>query len=78
MNTFEQKRFDELYRKHLRALQLHGMSDKTINAYSRAMWRILAWFDGCLDRLVRVLLLIFASSKCCLAESNGFIQARML
>jgi integrase/recombinase XerD len=40
MNTFEQKRFDELYRKHLRVLKLQGMSDKTIDAYSRAVRRI--------------------------------------
>ncbi|MEX2500122.1 MAG: hypothetical protein WD397_14735 [Wenzhouxiangellaceae bacterium] len=29
MNKSEQKRFDELYRKHLRPLKLQGMSDKT-------------------------------------------------
>ncbi len=51
MNPSEQKRFDELYRKHLRALKLQGMSDKTIDAYSRAVRRVAAWFDGCPDRL---------------------------
>jgi integrase len=51
MNKSEQKRFDELYRKHLRALKLQGMSDKTIDAYSRAVRRISAWFDCCPDRL---------------------------
>jgi len=51
MNKSEQKRFDELYRKHLRALKLQGMSAKTIDAYSRALRRILAWFDCCPDRL---------------------------
>jgi len=51
MNEFEQKRFDELYRKHLRALKLQGMSGKTIEAYSRAVRRISAWFDCCPDRL---------------------------
>ena len=51
MNTFEQRRFDELYRKHLRALKLQGLSDKTIDAYSRAVRQISAWFDGCPDRL---------------------------
>lgn len=51
MNTSEQKRFDGLYRKHLRALKLQGMSDKTIDAYSRAVRRLSAWIDGCPDRL---------------------------
>ncbi len=34
MNKSEQNRFDELYRKHLRALKLQDMSDKTIEAYA--------------------------------------------
>jgi site-specific recombinase XerD len=51
MNKSEQKHFDELYYKHLRALKLQGMSDKTIDAYSRAVRRISAWFDCCPDRL---------------------------
>jgi integrase len=51
MTKSEQKRFDELYRMHLRALRLQGMSDKTIDAYSRAVRRISAWFDCCPDRL---------------------------
>ena len=53
MNKSERKRFDDLYRKHLRALKLQGMSDKTIDAYSRAVRRIAAWFDCCPDRLER-------------------------
>ena len=51
MTKFEQKRFDELYRKHLRALKLQGMSNKTIDSYSRAVRRIAAWFDCCPDQL---------------------------
>jgi hypothetical protein len=42
MNKSEQRRFDELYRKHLRALKLQGMSGKTIEAYSRAVRRVLS------------------------------------
>ena len=53
MNKSEQKRFDELDRNHLRALKLQGMSDKIIDAYSRALRRISAWFDCCPDRLER-------------------------
>ena len=51
MNEFEQARFDELYRKHLRTLKLRGKADKTIEAYARAVRRIAAWFDCCPDRL---------------------------
>ena len=51
MNKSAHKRFDRLYRKHLRALELQGMSDKTIAAYFRAVRRIAAWFDCCPDRL---------------------------
>jgi len=51
MIKFEQKRFDELYRKHLRALRLQGMSDKTIDAYTRALRRLSTSFDCCPDRL---------------------------
>ena len=51
MNKSEQKRFDELCRKHLRALKLQGMSRKTIERYARAVRRISAWFDCCPDRL---------------------------
>lgn len=51
MHKSEQSRFDELYRKHLRALKLRGMGDKTIDAYSRAVRRVAAWFDCCPDRL---------------------------
>ena len=51
MNKSEQKRFGELYHKHLHALKLQGMSDKTIEAYSRALQQISAWFDCCPDRL---------------------------
>ena len=51
MNKSEQKRFDELYRKHLRALKLQGKSDKTIDAYARSLRRLSAWSDCCPDRL---------------------------
>ncbi len=51
MKKSEQKRFDELYLKHLLALKLQGMSDRTIEAYTRAVRRISAWFDCCPDRL---------------------------
>ena len=50
MNKSEQKRFDELYRKHFRALKLQGKSDKMIDAYARALRRLSASSDCCPDR----------------------------
>lgn len=51
MTKSEQARFDALYAKHLRALKLQGKSQKTIDAYARAVRRIAAWFDCCPDAL---------------------------
>ena len=45
MNTTEQSRFDKLYHRHLRALKLRGMSDKTIEAYARAVRRVSQFYD---------------------------------
>ena len=47
----EQKRFDELYQRHLRALKLQGMSASTIDVYARAVRRIAEHFDCCPDQL---------------------------
>lgn len=51
MNTSEQIRFDTLYRHHLRALKLQGLSDKTIDVYSRAVRRVSLHYDCCPDQL---------------------------
>ena len=51
MKPSEQKRFDQLYRKHLRALKLQGMSDKTIDVYSRAIRRLSERFDRVPDKI---------------------------
>jgi len=51
MTKSEQKRFDLLYQKHRRALKLQGLSDNTIDSYSRAVRRVSAAFDGCPDQL---------------------------
>ena len=40
MNQAEAKRFNELYQRHLRMLKLQGKSQKTIDAYARAVRRI--------------------------------------
>jgi integrase len=51
MESKEQIRFDTLYRRHLRALKLQGLSDKTIDVYARALRRIAQHYDCCPDRL---------------------------
>lgn len=51
MNTTEQTHFDELYSRHLRALKLRGMSDATIDSYSRAVRRVAGHFDCSPERL---------------------------
>ena len=51
MNTSEQQRFDFLYEQHLTNLTLQGKRPATIDAYSRAIRRIAAYFDCCPDNL---------------------------
>jgi integrase len=51
MNQEETNRFNQLYQRHLRLLKLQGKSDKTIDAYSRAVRRISEYFDCCPDQL---------------------------
>ncbi len=51
MNQTEVNRFNELYQRHLRLLKLQGKSQKTIDAYSRAVRRVGEHFDCCPDKL---------------------------
>lgn len=51
MNQTEVNRFNNLYQRHLRLLKLQGKSQKTIDAYSRAVRRIREYFDCCPDQL---------------------------
>ncbi|GMR01503.1 MAG: tyrosine-type recombinase/integrase [Gammaproteobacteria bacterium] len=51
MHKAQQKRFDSLYQQHLNALKRQGKSKATIDAYSRPVRRITAYFDRCPDRL---------------------------
>jgi len=74
MTKSEQKRFNELYRKHLRALKLQGMSAKTIDAYSRAVRRLSAWIDGCPDRLAPEQLAEYFSE---LVESHSWSTVKL-
>lgn len=51
MKSSEQTRFDKLYKRHLRALKLQGMSDSTIDVYARAVRRVAQCYDCCPDQL---------------------------
>jgi integrase len=51
MNQTEVNRFQKLYQRHLRLLKLQGKSQKTIDAYSRAVRRVSDHFDCCPDKL---------------------------
>jgi integrase len=51
MNQAETNRFNEFYQRHLRLLKLQGKSQKTIDAYARAVRRISEYFDCCPDQL---------------------------
>ncbi len=51
MKPKQQKRFDTLYQRHLRALKLQGLSDKTIDVYARAVRRLSQAYDCCPDQL---------------------------
>ena len=51
MHTSEQQHFDLLYEQHLTNLALQGKQPTTIDAYSRAVRRIAAYFDSCPDNL---------------------------
>jgi len=51
MKPTEANRFNKLYQRHLRLLKLQGKSQKTIDAYSRAVRRVSEYFDCCPDQL---------------------------
>jgi integrase/recombinase XerD len=51
MEKTEVNRFNTLYQHHLRLLKLQGKSQKTIDAYSRAVRRVRDHFDCCPDQL---------------------------
>lgn len=53
MDSKETKRFEKLYQRHLRMLKLQGKSDKTRDAYARAIRRLRGHFDCCPDKITR-------------------------
>jgi len=51
MEPTEQKRFNALYKQHLRGLKLHGYAASTIDVYSRAVRRLATYYDCVPDQL---------------------------
>jgi len=51
MNSIEQARLNPFYAAMLRALQLQGKAEKTIEAYARAVRRSADFFERCPDEL---------------------------
>ncbi len=51
MNTTDQQRFEFLYQQHLTNLTLQGKRPATIDAYSRAVRRLAAFFDRSPDTM---------------------------
>ena len=53
MNQDEKNRYEKLYASQKRLLKLHGKSEKTVEAYSRAVRRVKENFDCCPDNLTK-------------------------
>jgi len=51
MNKNQKAHFDNLYQQHVNALTRQGKSKVTIDAYARAVRRIVAYCDRCPDQL---------------------------
>jgi len=51
MNDNDQNHFNRLYEQHLNALTLQGKSERTIEAYSRSLRKLVAKFDIPPDRI---------------------------
>ena len=51
MDPKETKRFEKPYQRHLRMLKLQGKSEKTRDAYARAIRRLRIHFDCCPDKI---------------------------
>ncbi len=74
MKAQEQTRFDKQYQHHLRALKLRGLSDKTIDVYSRAVRRVAAYYDCCPDRLSTEQLEVYFAA---LVESHSWSTVKI-
>jgi len=55
--------FDQHYQSHLKHLKLKGLQPKTIEAYSRAIRRIGAYFEHRIDNLTAPQLATYFSER---------------
>ncbi len=53
MTKAQQAKFKLLYQQHVNALRRQGKADNTIDSYSRALRRIVEFFDVCPDKLTQ-------------------------
>ena len=74
MNISGQTRFQKQYRRHLRALKLQGLSNSTIDVYSRAVRRVTAHHDCCPDRLTSEQLEVYFSK---LVDSHSWSTVKV-
>jgi len=74
MNASDQTRFDSLYQEHLNVLRLQGKAPATIDAYSRAVRRVAAFFDCCPDQLDQRQLRDYFSS---LVQSHSWSSVKL-
>ena len=74
MKPSDQSRFDSLYQEHLNVLRLQGLAPATIDAYSRALRRVSAFFDCCPDQLDQRQLRDYFSS---LSQSHSWSSVKL-
>ncbi len=74
MNEHEQKRFDQLYQRHVLVLKLRGYAASTIDVYARAVRRLVAYFDCLPDQIDRDQLEIYFAK---LVESHSWATVRV-
>jgi site-specific recombinase XerD len=53
MTKAQQAKFNSLYQQHVNALRRQGKADTTVDAYSRALRRIVEFFDICPDKITQ-------------------------
>ena len=74
MSTVCQKDFDAKYQQHVKHLKLKGLQPKTIDAYSRALRRIGAYFEYQIDDLTAEQLTDYFTQ---LLESHSWTTAKL-
>lgn len=74
MDHAETKRFNALYTKHVKALTRAGYSAKSIDAYSRPLRRITAFYDKSPDHLTTEDIEVYFDS---LVQSHSWSTAKV-